>query len=106
MFHVTGTADSVAYRVGVHDEPLPEGTPGATGCVMGSDNIMASLRLHEGQSVQATPTSEPVDVDPNDPATVLAFLYATTDVDAVEAEEGATVPDVRGEGDSTPGAIH
>jgi hypothetical protein len=91
MFTVTGTINSVGYRVGVHPEP-PE-DPQSFGCIMGSDNATAWLTLHEGQDAQATPTSEPVTLDLTKPDTILAFLYGTTNVTAVE---GDGVPDVLG----------
>lgn len=83
MFHVTGTIDSVPYRVGVHDEPV-EGE--LYGCVMGSNNATALLRLNEGDQFRETPTSDPITLSLDDPVSVLAFLREQTRVALVEGD--------------------
>lgn len=95
MFHVTGTIDSVPYRVGVHDEPV-EGE--LHGCVMGSDNATALLTLHEGEEVRETPTSDAMTLSLTDPASVLAFLTEQTNVILVEGDAPAS--------ENISGAIH
>lgn len=90
MFHVTGTIDSVPYRVGVHDEPV-EGE--LHGCVMGSTHATALLALHEGEETRRTPTSDAVTLSLTDPASVLAFLTENTNVVAVEGDAPTTDDD-------------
>lgn len=83
MFTVTGTINSIPYRVGVHDEPV-EGE--LYGCVMGSDNATSLLRLHEGEEVRETPTHDPVVLSLADPISVLTALREHTNVVLVEGD--------------------
>ena len=83
MFTVTGTINSVAYRVGVHDEPVEDNE---YGCVMGSSNATALLDAHKGEQVRATPTQDAATLDLNDPASVYAFLRERTNVTLVEGD--------------------
>lgn len=92
MFTVTGTIDGIGYLVGIHPDGL-EDNPDAHGITMGSANALSLIALHEGDSVQASPTSELVVVDSNDARTVLALLYGTTKVTAVDGDT-APVADV------------
>lgn len=92
MFTVTGTIDGIGYRVGIHPEGL-EDNPDAQGITMGSANALGHIALHEGDSVKASPTSEPVVVDSNNASTVLALLYGTTKVTSVDGDT-APVADV------------
>lgn len=88
MFTVTGTIDGVGYRVGIHPEGL-EDSPDSIGVAMGSANALSHIALHEGDQVQASPTSQPVVVDSNDAGTVLALLYGTTKVSTVDGDTTA-----------------
>lgn len=87
MFTVSGTIEGIGYRVGIHPDGVDD--PNAHGITMGSDNAISHIALHEGQEVQASPTSEPVTVDATDAKTILALLYGTTKVDTVEGDTTA-----------------
>lgn len=84
MLTVTGTLDGVGYRVGIHPEGLDH--PDAVGVTMGSSAVLNLISLHEGREVQASPTSDPVTVDPANASTVLALLYAETTVASLDGD--------------------
>ncbi|ABL80604.1 MULTISPECIES: hypothetical protein [unclassified Nocardioides] len=81
MFTVTGTIDSILYRVGIHPAAL-EGE--LHGCVMGSTHATALLSLHVGDWVQQSPTHGAVRLALDDPLSVLAALQTFTTVIVVE----------------------
>jgi hypothetical protein len=101
MFIVAGyihdDGSAVAYRVAVG---VPPG-PGTDGIVQGSTNARALLAAHAGQEVRLTPVGPSYVLDLNDPVSVLAALYALTEV--VGKPEGDDVPDVMGP--RTPGQV-
>lgn len=98
MFTVTGTINSVPYRVGVHDEAVEDNQ---YGCVMGSDAATALLAVHEGEYVQQTPTHDEVLLSLTDPASVLAALHEFTNVIDVEGDAP-----VDPETEAQPGTIY
>lgn len=100
MFTVTGTLDGVGYRVGIHPDGVDD--PDAHGVTMGSEHAITLIKLHEGQQVQASPTSTPVTVDPDDAKTVLALLYAKTAVSSVDGDDAPDDVLVQG----PPGVVH
>jgi hypothetical protein len=81
-----GAGASVAYRVGI-DAGDPDGP------LIGSVNAVSLLRLNVGQEVGLSPVGPFYTLNLADPKTVLAALYALTDVRKVE---GDNVPDVYG----------
>lgn len=85
MLTVTGTIDSVPYRVGIHDGPVPGELHG---CVMGSTHATALLELHAGDLVRETPTHGAVRLSLDDPRSVFAALQEFTHVAVVDG----TVP--------------
>lgn len=91
MFIVTGTIDGIGYRVGIHPEGIDASD--ALGVTMGSENALSLIALNEGLEVQASPTSDPVTVDPADARTVLALLHAATTIATIEGDT-APVADV------------
>ncbi|MFC6883514.1 hypothetical protein [Actinomadura yumaensis] len=60
------------------------GGPGAG--VTGSPHVLGLLDIYEGEPVTAPPVGPTLTLDFNDPASVLAALYAHTDVRKVEGD--------------------
>lgn len=95
MFTVTGTItrgnSRVPYRVGIYPPGSPDHPGGGVGCAVGSAGALALLSMHAGQEVAVTPTGPTVTIDPDDPASTLAALYALTTVRAVDGDD---IPDL------------
>lgn len=71
-FTVAGVLDATLYEVQV--------TGDASRPVVGSKRVARLVEQWEGETVLVTPAGPAYDVDPGDPASVLALLSAKTDI--------------------------
>jgi hypothetical protein len=81
MFSVQGTYDGVAYTLVVDRTAEPP--------LSGSPRILTMLTLHEGLTVDVTPTGPYLTVDLGDDETIMGALLALTEVRTTDGD----VPD-------------
>lgn len=92
MFHVQGYVNRTFYTATVGDPATVPGGADTAGIVSGSPVVVDLLTLHDGQPIRVTPTHGDTVLDLHDPASVLAGLYALTDVVTVTGD----APDLAG----------